>query len=121
MEGLEAAGNAPRAYAVYVDEADTVWVSDFTANAVVNFDPATEQFTATYPGSGPNANVRQILGRKGEVLLPESGLDRVVVVRTDAAGAGGRLKNRSGARQNKDGPFRGSVNRPGPLAADFSK
>ena len=82
-------GNAPRAYAVYVDEADTVWVSDFTANAVVNFNPATERFTATYPGSGPNANVRQILGRKGEVLLPESGLDRVVVVRTDAAGAGG--------------------------------
>ena len=82
-------GNTPRAYAVYVDEADTVWVSDFTANAVVSFDPATEQFTASYPGSGPNANVRQILGRKGEVFLPESGLDRVVVVRTGAAGAGG--------------------------------
>ena len=82
-------GNTPRAYAVYVDEADTVWVSDFTANAVVSFDPATERFTASYPGSGPNANVRQILGRKGEVFLPESGLDRVVVVRTGAAGAGG--------------------------------
>ena len=75
-------GNTPRAYAVYVDEADTVWVSDFTANAVVSFDPATERFTASYPGSGPNANVRQILGRKGEVFLPELGLDRVVVVRT---------------------------------------
>jgi virginiamycin B lyase len=75
-------GDAPHAYAVYVDDADTVWVSDFGANAVLSFDPATERFTATYPGSGPNANVRQILGRRGEVFLPESGLDRVVVVRT---------------------------------------
>ena len=68
---------------------DTVWVSDFGANAVLCFDPATERFTATYPGSGSNANVRQILGRKGEVFLPESGLDRVVVVRTGAARAAG--------------------------------
>jgi virginiamycin B lyase len=77
-------GATPRVYAVYVDPNDKVWVSDFRANAVLCFDPATERFTATYPGSGPNANVRQILGRKGEVFLPESGLDRVVVVRTGA-------------------------------------
>jgi virginiamycin B lyase len=82
-------GDTPRAYAVYVDGADTVWVSDFAANAVLNFDPATERFTATYPGSGPNANVRQILGREGEVFLPESGLDRVVVVHAGAARAAG--------------------------------
>ena len=62
---------------------------DFGANAVLRFDPAAEQFTATYPGSGPDANVRQILGRGGEVLLPESGLDRVVVVHTAAAKATG--------------------------------
>ena len=48
-------------------------MSDFSANAVLSFDPATERFTATYPGSGPNANVRQILGRNGEVFLPEVG------------------------------------------------
>ena len=82
-------GDTPRAYAVYVDGADTVWVSDFGANAVLRFDPAAERFTATYPGSGPDANVRQILGREGEVFLPESGLDRVVVVRTAAARAAG--------------------------------
>ena len=64
-------------------------MSDFSANAVVSFDPAAERFTASYPGSGPNANVRQILGRKGEVFLPESGLDRVVVVRTGAGGHSG--------------------------------
>jgi virginiamycin B lyase len=28
-------GDAPQAYAVYVDEADVVWLTDFTANAIV--------------------------------------------------------------------------------------
>jgi len=74
-------GDVPRAYAVYVDERDIVWVSDFSANAVLSFDPKTEQFTA-YPGSTDNADVRQILGRPGEVGLPESGTDRLMVIRT---------------------------------------
>jgi len=74
-------GENPRAYAVYVDARDIVWVTDFTANATLSFDPASERFTA-YPGSGPGANVRQILGRPGEVYLPESGLDRLMIVRT---------------------------------------
>jgi len=75
-------GTSPQAYAVYVDERDMVWVSDFGANAVHAFDPEREEFVATYPGSGPDANVRQILGRSGEVWLPESGLDRLVLIRT---------------------------------------
>ena len=37
-------GDSPRAYAVYVDEKDMVWVSDFGANAVVRFDPRSEKF-----------------------------------------------------------------------------
>jgi virginiamycin B lyase len=74
-------GDVPRAYAVYVDERDIVWVSDFGANAVLSFDPQTEQFTA-YPGSADGADVRQILGRPGEVWLPESGSDRLMVIRT---------------------------------------
>jgi virginiamycin B lyase len=74
-------GDVPRAYAVYVDERDIVWVSDFGANAVLSFDPKSEQFTA-YPGSEDNADVRQILGRAGEVWLPESGTDRIMVIRT---------------------------------------
>jgi virginiamycin B lyase len=71
----------PKAYAVYVDEKDVVWVSDFGANATFAFDPRTEEWTR-YPGSGEGANVRQILGRPGEVYLPESGLDRIMVIRT---------------------------------------
>lgn len=74
-------GELPRAYAVYVDEKDVVWVTDFTANATLSFDPSTETWTP-YPGSGPNANVRQILGRPGEVWLPESGTDKLMVIRT---------------------------------------
>jgi virginiamycin B lyase len=76
-------GNEPQAYAVYVDERDIVWVSDFTANATLAFDPKTEQWTR-YPGTAEGANVRQILGRPGEVYLPESGTNRMVVIRTGA-------------------------------------
>ena len=70
-----------KAYAVYVDERDVVWVSDFGSNTTYAFDPRTEQWTP-YPGSGEGANVRQILGRPGEIYLPESGLDRIMVIRT---------------------------------------
>jgi virginiamycin B lyase len=37
-------GERPRAYSVYVDPSDKVWLTDFPANAVVRFDPATETF-----------------------------------------------------------------------------
>lgn len=77
-------GEKPQTYAVYVDERDIVWVTDFAANATLSFDPSTEKWTS-YPGTAPGANVRQILGRPGEVYLPESGTNRIVVVRTGAA------------------------------------
>ena len=74
-------GKRPRAYAVYVDEKDFVWVSDFGANAVHRFDPLSERFD-TFASSRPGAQVRQLLGRAGEVWAPESGTDRLVVFRT---------------------------------------
>ena len=73
-------GDRPQAYAVYVDERDQVWLSDFGANAIVRFDPLSERF-ATFPSDRSSANVRQILGRRGEVWGAESGTDRLVVVR----------------------------------------
>lgn len=73
-------GDKPRAYAVYVDERDMVWVSDWGANAMVRFDPATEKFEV-FPSDRSGANVRQILGRPGEVWAPESGTNRLVVYR----------------------------------------
>lgn len=57
-----------------------VWLSDWGANAVVRFDPATEKFEV-FPSDRSGANVRQILGRPGEVWAPESGHNRLVVYR----------------------------------------
>jgi virginiamycin B lyase len=74
-------GDRPRTYAVYVDEKDIVWLSEWSANAMVRFDPETQQFQS-FPSDRSGANVRQILGRKGEVWAPESGVDRIVVYRT---------------------------------------
>ena len=72
-------GERPRAYAVYVDDNDDVWLTDFGGNAIVRFDPDTETFT-TFPSDRDQANVRQLLGRKGEVWGAESGTDRLVVI-----------------------------------------
>ena len=68
-------------YAVYVDKNDTVWLSNFGANAIVRFDPIKGKFgVVTLPT--PGANVRQILGRSGEIWGAESGADKLVVIRT---------------------------------------
>jgi len=67
-------------YAVYVDDRDVVWLTDFAASAIVKFDPATRRFTRVRLRAG--ANVRQLLGRPGEVWGAESGTDRLVSVST---------------------------------------
>jgi virginiamycin B lyase len=68
-----------RAYAVWVAPDDSVWLSDWTANALARFDPATERFTA-YPSDRDGANVRELQGRAGEAWAAESGTDRLVRV-----------------------------------------
>lgn len=76
-------GNNPMIYAVYVDGRDRVWLSDFGGNAIWSFDPRSEKFDkVALPRE--SANVRQILGRKGEVWLPESGTEHIAVIRTTA-------------------------------------
>ena len=74
-------GSNPMPYAVYVDNHDMVWLSDFGANALVKFDPTQQKFEV-FPLPTANANVRQILGRLDEIWGAESGLDRLVVIRT---------------------------------------
>ncbi len=74
-------GSSPRTYAVYVDDRDQVWLSEWSANATVRFDPDTEKFES-FPSPRLHANVRQILGRPGEVWLPESGTEHIAVIRT---------------------------------------
>jgi virginiamycin B lyase len=73
-------GVNPQPYAVYVDNRDIVWLSDFGSNALVRFEPRTERFATIRLPSSP-ANVRQLLGRPGELWGAESGVDKLVVVR----------------------------------------
>src|SRR5207237_396884 len=73
-------GDRAMAYAVYVDDADVVWVTEWGGNSLVRFDPATETFVVRSHPS-PNANVRQLLGRHGEVWGAMSGQDKLVVAR----------------------------------------
>jgi virginiamycin B lyase len=74
-------GEKPRTYSVWVDPDDRVLLTDWAANAVVVFDPATEKFES-FPSDRPTANVRQMLGRKGEAWAAESGTDRLRLLRT---------------------------------------
>lgn len=79
-------GTKPQAYAVYVDDKNVAWVTEWAGNVTTPFDTKAEKIVGTYPGSGPKANVRQILGRNGEIYLPESGLDQVMLVQTGKPG-----------------------------------
>ena len=58
---------------------DKVWLTDWTINAIVRFDPVTEKFES-FPSDRRGANVRQMLGRAGEAWGAESGNDRLVMV-----------------------------------------
>jgi virginiamycin B lyase len=72
-------GEKPRCYSVYVDDRDVAWLTDFAANAIVRFDPATETFLS-FPSDKSGANVRQMAGRPGEAWGGESGTNRIVVI-----------------------------------------
>ncbi len=65
---------------MFVDTGNIVCLSDFVANTVVSFDPKSERLAVYDLPSSPN-NVRQILGRTGEVWLPESAADQLVVIK----------------------------------------
>ncbi len=75
-------GDRPQAYAVYVDERDGVWLSEWTSNSMVRFNPSTETFDV-FPIPSPRADVRQILGRPGEVWAAESGQDKLILLRLE--------------------------------------
>ena len=73
-------GAGPQAYAVYVDERDDVWLTDFGGNAIHRFDPDTQTFE-TFALPHTPGNVRQLLGSEGEVWGAESAADQLVVIR----------------------------------------
>jgi virginiamycin B lyase len=78
-------GADPHVYAIFVDDRDIVWLSEWSANALVRFDPATAQFQVLHLPRD-HANVRQMMGRPGEVWLSESGTDHLLRYRSGAAG-----------------------------------
>ena len=64
-----------------MDHNDIVWLSDFGANALLSFDPLQDKFHVfVLPSHG--ADVRQILGRSGEIWGAESGTDKLVLTQT---------------------------------------
>lgn len=67
-------------YAVYVDDRDRVWLSSWQANAIVRFDPQSGRFES-FPSNRKDADVRQMLGRPGELWGAESGTNRLVMIR----------------------------------------
>ncbi len=73
-------GSRALPYAVYVDERDKVWVSDFRANSILLYDPVSEE-VRSFPLPGADASVRQMLGRPGEIWVAASGADSLVVIR----------------------------------------
>jgi virginiamycin B lyase len=76
-ERIPLPGNArANLYAVYVDNKDVVWVSNWADDKIYGYDPATKKFSSV-PGNG----VRQILGIPGQVYLPE-GTGAITVINT---------------------------------------
>lgn len=74
-------GQTPQPYAIFVDDKDIVWLSDFASNAIVRFDPSLEKFQS-FPLPSSEANVRQLLGRTGQVLGAESATDKIMIIQT---------------------------------------
>ncbi len=81
-------GHDPHAYAIFVDDRGIVWLSDWSANALVRFDPQTERFDVL-PLPSPHTNVRQMMGRPGEVWLSGSGTDHLLRYRSRASDTNG--------------------------------
>jgi virginiamycin B lyase len=74
-------GSNPQPYAVFVDDKDMVWLTDFGSNALVRFDPSQEKFDF-FPIPSPGAHVRQLLGTSGQVWGAESGTDKLLTILT---------------------------------------
>jgi virginiamycin B lyase len=74
-------GQNPQPYAIFVDDKDMVWISDFSSNSILRFNPSVEEFQS-FPFPSPDAKVRQLLGRTGEILGAESATDKIVIIRT---------------------------------------
>jgi len=71
-------GERPRAYSVYVDDRDAVWLTDFAARH--RAFRSQDRDLPRLPSDKSGANVRQMAGRPGEAWGGESGTNRLVVI-----------------------------------------
>lgn len=76
-----ASGADPRVHAVYANDLDIVWATEWSSNALLCFDPGSEKFSViSLPR--PAAGSRELRGRQWEGWLPESGTGFIAVRRT---------------------------------------
>jgi virginiamycin B lyase len=75
-------GDRPQPYAVYVDDIDVVWISDWGANAILRFDPKTESFES-FPLPDSYASVRQLAWPRGRGLGAESAADKLFMIKSE--------------------------------------
>ncbi len=73
-------GQRSAPHGVIVGPDGFVWITDGGLNALHRFDPETETFES-FPHPRPNAEVRQLLGRPGEVWGALSTQDKLMVMR----------------------------------------
>ena len=65
-------GHDPHAYAIFVDERDIVWLSEWSANALARFDPRSGKFDVlALPRA--HASVRQMMAPAGGSLVVRIG------------------------------------------------
>jgi virginiamycin B lyase len=74
-------GAASQGYAIYVDAADIVWITDFGTDSLVRFDPVTQQFQS-FRFPTPGAAVRQIVGDENGIWGAESATEKIVLFRS---------------------------------------
>lgn len=78
-------GSNPIPYGVFVDEKDKVWLTDWAVEngtqTLFRFDPTNEKFEA-FPLPSNHSDIHQMNGRPGEVWAAESGVSRILLIRT---------------------------------------
>ena len=78
-------GDTPVPYGVFVDGKDMVWLTDWDVEngtqTLFRFDPTKEKFQA-FPLPSDHSDIHQLNGRLGEVWAAESGVDKILLIRT---------------------------------------
>ncbi len=61
-------------------------MTEWAGNVSIAFDTKAEKIIGTYPDRAPRPKCGRYWAARGEIYLPESGLDRVMLVETGKPG-----------------------------------